>query len=84
MITAIVTSLDQDNLLATPSNDVDVKSLIGKKARYVDKNGKIWPGMVSGSSDDLFVVVVFENFPSGLGQGQMLDILDSPEDRMED
>ncbi len=76
MIDAIITSLDKDNLSATPNSDIDVKTLIGKKVQYVDKNDKVWPGVIV-SSDDPFVIVKFDNFPTGLGQGQMLQILDT-------
>lgn len=75
MIYAIVTSLDRDHLSATPNEDVDLASLIGKKVQYVDKSEKIWPGVIE-SVDDPFVIVKFDQFPSGLGQGQMLEILD--------
>ena len=75
MIYAIVTSLDRNHLLATPSEEVDLESLVGKKVQYVDKNEKVWPGKVV-SAEDPFVIVEFEQFPSGLGQGQMLEILD--------
>ncbi len=75
MIYAIVTSLDKEHLSAAPNEDVDLKSLIGKKVQYVDKSEKIWPGVIK-SIDDPFVIVAFDEFPSGLGQGQMLEILD--------
>jgi hypothetical protein len=73
MISAVITSLDKDKLLATPSGNIDPAELVGRKARYLDKNGKIWPGTIRGA-DDPFVIVAFETFPSGLGQGQLLDI----------
>lgn len=76
MIDAIVTSLDRDNLAATPSIDVDVSSLVGKKIQYLDKNDNVWPGVVV-SSEDPFVIIKFDKFPSGLGQGQMIQILDT-------
>lgn len=76
MIYAIVTSLDRDNLAAAPNEDVDLKSLIGKKVQYVDRSEKVWPGIVR-AIDDPFVIVTFDEFPSGLGQGQMLEILDT-------
>jgi hypothetical protein len=75
MIYAIVTSLDRDHLSATPNEDVDLESLIGKKVQYVDKSERIWPGTII-SVEDPFVIVKFDEFPSGLGQGQMLEILD--------
>lgn len=75
MIYAIVTSLDRDHLSATPTENVDLNSLLGKKAQYVDKNEKVWPGVIT-EIEDPFVIVKFDAFPSGLGQGQMLEILD--------
>ena len=75
MIYAIVTSLDKDHLSATPNEDVDLNGLVGQKVQYVDKSEKIWPGVIT-SVEDPFVIVKFDEFPSGLGQGQMLEILD--------
>ena len=75
MIYAIVTSLDRNRLAATPSEEVDLNSLVGKKAMYVDKNDKQWPAVVV-DFEDPFVIVKFDVFPSGLGQGQMLEIFD--------
>jgi hypothetical protein len=79
MINAVVTSLDNNNLLATPSGNIDPATLVGRKARYVDKNNKIWPGVVRGAEDP-FVIVQFDVFPSGLGQGQLLDIMEDGDD----
>lgn len=76
MIDAIITSLDKDNLAATPNSSVDVKTLVGKKIEYIDKNDKKWPGVIIGA-DDPFVIIKFDEFPTGLGQGQMLQILDT-------
>jgi hypothetical protein len=76
MIDAIVTSLDKDNLAATPNSDVDVRTLVGKRVQYLDKNDKAWPGVVV-AADDPFVIIKFDEFPTGLGQGQMLQILDT-------
>ncbi len=75
MIYAIVTSLDKDHLSASPNEQVDLESLLGKKVQYIDKSEKVWPGVVA-SIEDPFVIVKFDQFPSGLGQGQMLEILD--------
>jgi hypothetical protein len=75
MIYAIVTSLDRDHLSASPNEEVDLESLVGKRVQYVDKSEKVWPGVVA-SVEDPFVIVKFDQFPSGLGQGQMLEILD--------
>ncbi len=57
---------------------VDLPSLIGKRARYVDKNEKIWPGVVK-AVEDPFVIITLDEFPSGLGQGQIIEILDEAE-----
>ena len=75
MIYAIVTSLDKDHLSASPNEDVDLESLVGKKVQYIDKSERVWPGVIT-AAEDPFVIVKFEQFPSGLGQGQMLEILD--------
>jgi len=79
MINAIVTSLEPGNVLATPSGNIDPVTLIGRKARYIDKSDKIWPAKIVGA-DDPFVRVEFELFPSGLGQGQILEIYESEEE----
>jgi hypothetical protein len=79
MISAVITSLDNANLLATPNGNVDPATLVGRRARYVDKNGKIWPCVIKGA-DDPFVIVQFDVFPSGLGQGQLLDIMEDGDD----
>ncbi len=79
MIGAIVTSLDEDHLMVIPSGNTEPGLLVGRAARYVDKSGKVWPATVS-SVDDPGVIVKFENFPSGLGQGQIVDIIEG-EDR---
>lgn len=65
--------MNKDNLLAMPTHEVDVQTLIGKRVRYLDKEGKSWPGVITGAEDP-FVIVKFELFPSGLGQSQLLDI----------
>ena len=75
MIGAIVTSLDEDHLLVIPSGSTDPEYLVGKAARYVDKSGKVWPATVL-SVEDPGVIVKFEKFPSGLGQGQIVDIIE--------
>ena len=75
MISAVVTSLDNENLLATPSGNIDPTKLVGHKVQYVDKSGKAWPGIVKGA-DDPFIIVKLDPFPSGLGQGQLLDVFE--------
>ncbi|MEM0087263.1 MAG: hypothetical protein QW774_02255 [Candidatus Micrarchaeaceae archaeon] len=83
MIQAIVTSIDEKNLLASPMEEADLNALIGKKARYVDNEGKVWPAKVVGKESDTAVIVKFDEMPTGLGQGQILEILDKPEDEAE-
>ncbi|MCL5239535.1 MAG: hypothetical protein M1286_03655 [Candidatus Marsarchaeota archaeon] len=78
MIDAIVTSLDKDNLLVTPNGDVDFSSLVGKRVRYRDNSDRIWTGRVV-SSDEPYATVKFDNFPTGLGQGQIVQILEEGE-----
>ncbi len=79
MLSAIVTSLDEDNLLATPSGNIDVKAFIGKKARYMDKSNRCWPAVVTGA-DDPYVIIKFDKFPSGIGQGQIVDLMEDGDD----
>ncbi len=52
---------------------MDLESLVGRKIRYLDKNDRSWPGKIV-AIEDPFVVVKFDEFPMGLGQGQLLDI----------
>ena len=79
MISAIVASLDKDNLLISPTTAEDLPSLNGRRIRYVDSSDRIWPGKVVGIEGE-FLVVAFDKFPSGLGQGQLIDILEDNED----
>ncbi len=79
MISGIVTSLDEEHLLVIPSSNATLEELIGRKARYVDKSGKIWKAEVY-AAEDPGVLVKFEVFPSGLGQGQIVDIIESEDD----
>ncbi len=76
MIDAIVTSLDKNNLVATPNSDVDVLTLVGKKIQYLDKDDNVYPGVII-AAEDPFVIIKFDKYPSGLGQGQMIQILDT-------
>ena len=78
MIDAIVTSLDKEKLLVTPNSDVELGSLVGKRVRYRDNSDRIWTGKVTGV-EDTYALVAFDRFPSGLGQGQILQILDEGE-----
>ncbi len=70
--------MNSDNLLATPMEAVDLEGLVGKRVRYVDKNEKIWPGIIK-AVEDPFVIIKLDEFPSGLGQGQIVEILDDSE-----
>ncbi len=78
MIDAIVTSLDKDNLLVTPNGDVDFSKLVGKRVRYRDNSDRIWVGKVV-AVEEPYAVVKFDAFPTALGQGQILQILDDYE-----
>ena len=79
MISAIVTSLNKTRLMAAPLDNSDIHELVGRKARYLDKSGRIWPAKVVGTEDQ-FLVVSFDDFPTGLGQGQILDIMEDGEE----
>jgi hypothetical protein len=78
MINAIVTSLSRENLLVSPTAAVELPGLVGKKVRYW-KGEKVYPGIVE-RVEDPFLVIRFEEFPTGIGQGQMVEILEGPED----
>ena len=57
---------------------VDLQLLVGRKVQYVDKNEKVWPGVIR-AVEDPFIIVKLDQFPSGLGQGQIIEILDAPD-----
>lgn len=78
MIDAIVTSFDKDNLIVTPSGDADLSSLMGKSVRYVDSSERVWKGRVV-AVEEPYVTVKFDDFPTGLGQGQIVQILEDNE-----
>jgi hypothetical protein len=78
LIDAIVTSLDRDNLLVTPSGDADMSTMLGKRVRYRDNSDRIWTGKVV-AVEDPYVTVKFDVFPTGLGQGQIVQILEESE-----
>ncbi|BCS90897.1 MAG: hypothetical protein ARM1_0354 [Candidatus Micrarchaeota archaeon] len=69
----IVTSIDGNKLILSISEQVDLKGLIGHKARYIDNNDKEWLGNVV-SLDDEFLIVEMESMPSSIGQGQLVEI----------
>ncbi len=52
----------------------DINGLVGKKVQYVDANERVWPGVITGIQDP-FIVIKLDKFPSGLGQGQIIEIL---------
>ncbi len=79
MISAIVTSIDREKMLVMPTEEVDLSNIVGKRIRYLDKNDKAWPGVVTDVSD-VMLVIKFDSAPSGLGQGQIVDILEEGED----
>ncbi len=78
MIDAIVTSLDKENLLVTPNGNVDFASLVGKRVRYIDNSDRIWRGKIV-AAEEPYATVKFEDFPTGLGQGQIVQILEEGE-----
>ncbi|MDE1874336.1 MAG: hypothetical protein KGI04_04460 [Candidatus Micrarchaeota archaeon] len=78
MIDAIVTSLDRDNLIVTPNGNVDFAALVGKRVRYRDNSDRIWTGRVV-AAEEPYATVKFDAFPTGLGQGQILQILEEGE-----
>ena len=59
--------------MAMPTEDIDMNTMVGRKAKYVDKNGKEWHGVVIDVADQM-AVIKFDQFPSGLGQGQIVEI----------
>lgn len=75
MTTAIVMALNREHMLASPTGNVDLASMDGKRIVYRDSSDKEWPGLVTGIEDE-FLVIRFENFPPGLGQGQVIEVLD--------
>jgi hypothetical protein len=80
MINAIVTSLNVDNLLVSPTVAVELTALVGKKIRYW-KGDKPYLGKIAGIEDP-FLVVKFDEWPYGIGQGQMIEIFETPEDEL--
>lgn len=78
LIDAIVTSFDKDNLLVTPNGEVDFSSLVGKQVKYIDSSSKIWKGIVV-AVEEPYATVKFNDFPTGLGQGQIVQILEENE-----
>ncbi len=80
MITCIVTSLGKGSLMASPMDQVDLPSLVGRVARYLDKNGKVWPAKVEGMEDPFLIIRFTGDFPTGIGQGQMVDVIEDGDD----
>lgn len=76
MTNAIIMSLDKEHLLASPTGAVaNIEKLKGVKIRYIDSSDKEWPGVVEAIEED-YLVVKFDIFPKGLGQGQIIEIMD--------
>ncbi len=75
MTNAIVMSLDKNHLLASPTGAVDLQSLKGIKVKYLDSSDREWFGIVEDIEED-YLVIKFDKFPGGLGQGQIIEILD--------
>ena len=73
MISAIIAVLNEQELLVIPNTDVPAEQLVGRKARYVDKEEKVWPGKVDHIADSMLCVKL-DKWPSGLGQGQIIEI----------
>ncbi|MFI5412819.1 MAG: hypothetical protein ACHQX1_02920 [Candidatus Micrarchaeales archaeon] len=70
--------MDRENLLASPTSNVELSGLVGKKVRYA-KGEKVYVGIVE-REEDPFLVIKFDEFPTGLGQGQIIEIIEGPED----
>lgn len=62
----------------SPTAAVELSELVGKKIRYW-KGEKAYTGVID-HMEDPFLVVKFDEFPSGIGQGQMIEILEGPQD----
>ena len=77
IINAIVTSLDQDNFCVSPTSNVDLEELVGRKIQYV-KGEHVYTGKVD-HIEYPFLVIKFDEFPTGIGQGQIIEIYE-PED----
>jgi hypothetical protein len=84
MIDAIVTSVDNEALLATPmgADSPELSTLVGKKVRYIDNSDRTWTGVVTGFEEPC-VKIKFDKFPYSIGQGQILQILESENDKDE-
>lgn len=73
MIDAIVMALEENRIVAIPTGSIKLDTLVGKKAKYVDAMEKEWQGKVVGIEDP-GVVIEFDVFPTGIGQGQIVQI----------
>ncbi len=76
MIDAIVAAIADNYVVVIPTEESDLNKLIGKKAVYTDSGNRQWNGKVV-RLEDPGVAVEFDNFPTGIGQGQILEIEDS-------
>jgi hypothetical protein len=56
---------------------VELEELVGRKIQYV-KGDHVYTGVVD-HMEDPFLVIKFNEFPTGIGQGQIIEIFE-PED----
>ena len=75
MITAIIAVLNETELLVIPNTDKPMEELVGMRAQYTDKDEKVWPGKVEKVAESMLCVKL-DSWPSGLGQGQIIEIDD--------
>lgn len=57
---------------------MELAGLVGKRVQYV-KGEHVYTGVVE-SEEDPFIVIKFDEFPTGIGQGQIIEIIEGPED----
>lgn len=57
---------------------MELSTLVGKRIQYV-KGDHVYTGVVE-REENPFIVVKFDEFPTGIGQGQIIEIIEGPED----
>ncbi len=75
MIDAIVTAIGNESVVAIPTENAELDKLVGKKVNYVDNSNRAWKGQVT-KVEEPGVEIVFDKFPTSIGQGQILQIED--------
>ncbi|MGC8628724.1 MAG: hypothetical protein ACP5T4_00740 [Candidatus Micrarchaeia archaeon] len=75
MIDAIVTAIGNESVVAIPTENAELDKLVGKKVSYVDNSNRAWKGQVT-KVEEPGVEIVFDKFPTSIGQGQILQIED--------